>query len=207
MTISAAPARTSGWDRRQALRLLVSAVVLVVVLMGYIRFLAWNETRSGARLADPVLALIAPADLSTPVFALIYGSMLLAIVAVARDPARLILLVRAYALLMLVRIAAMYLVPLSPPDGMISLVDPLAGLGPGSQLRQDLFFSGHTATLFLLTLTAARRSLRWIFAAATAGVAVMVLVQHCHYAIDVFAAPFFAFACSAAARRVMNYEC
>ncbi len=93
------------------------------------------------------------------------------------------------------RIAAMWATPLEAPPGMIPLEDPVVRLfGPGRLLTKDLFFSGHTSTLFLLALTVPGRGWKALFVAATAAVAVGVLVQHVHYAIDVLAAPFFAYA-------------
>jgi hypothetical protein len=185
---------------RQWTTLAISVAVLVAVLIGYTRFLAFNEQRSGVVLADPVLPHIPAADLGTVTFVLIYGALLLALFSRLRNPRALALTVQAYTVLLLVRMAAMYTVPLAPPAGMLPLYDPLAGLGPGDQMLQDLFFSGHTATLFLLYLTASGRALRMLFLAATVAVGALVLVQHCHYTIDVLAAPFFAYGCYRATR-------
>lgn len=195
-TATTSSSTAAAWrDRRTLLRLVLSFTALAIVLIGYTQFLAFNETRQGAVLADPVLASLPTADLSIPIFAVIYGAIALAFVTLARHPERLIRTLHAYTLLMLVRIAAMYAAPLAPPPGMIALHDPVAGLGPGAQLRQDLFFSGHTATLALLALAAVRPALRWAFTLAALAVAFMVLVQHCHYTVDVLAAPFFAYGC------------
>jgi hypothetical protein len=90
----------------------------------------------------------------------------------------------------------MYLVPLNPPPGMIPLGDPFVEyFGTGRLLTKDLFFSGHTATIFLFYLVSdpARRGLKIIFLICTVLVAVFVLLQHVHYTIDVASAPFFTF--------------
>ncbi len=192
---SSTPTAATWRDRRTLVRLAVSFTALAIVLAGYTRFLAFNETRQGALLTDPVLTLLPTADLSVPIFAVIYGAIALALVTLRRHPDRFIRTLHAYTLLMLVRIVAMYAAPLAPPPGMITLHDPVAGLGPGAQMRQDLFFSGHTATLALLAFTAVRPALRWAFTAAALAVAIMVLMQHCHYTVDVVAAPFFAYGC------------
>jgi hypothetical protein len=78
---------------------------------------------------------------------------------------------------------------------MIALRDPFVDfvVGDGSVLTRDLFFSGHTSTMFLLFLTATARPLRLLFIAGTMLVGACVLLQHVHYTIDVFAAPFFAY--------------
>jgi len=78
---------------------------------------------------------------------------------------------------------------------MIRLEDPLVqGIGGASEaLTRDLFFSGHTSTLFLIFLAVPGGRSRPIFLACTVAVATAVLVQHVHYAVDVLAAPFFAY--------------
>jgi membrane-associated phospholipid phosphatase len=89
----------------------------------------------------------------------------------------------------------MFLLPLEPPALLIPLRDPFVQyLGTGTLLTKDLFFSGHTSTLFLLFLTARGARLKAIFVVCTVGVAISVLLQHVHYSVDVFVAPFFAYA-------------
>jgi len=89
----------------------------------------------------------------------------------------------------------MSVTPLEAPPGMIPLDDPLVRLlGPGKLLTKDLFFSGHTATLFLLGCAVPGRRSRILFFVCTAIVGISVLWQHVHYTIDVLAAPLFAYA-------------
>jgi membrane-associated phospholipid phosphatase len=90
--------------------------------------------------------------------------------------------------------AAMYLAPLEPPPGIIELRDPFVEFfGGGRTLTRDLFFSGHTSTLFLLFLLIPGKALRAAFASATLLVGLCVVLQHVHYTVDVIAAPFFAY--------------
>jgi membrane-associated phospholipid phosphatase len=58
---------------------------------------------------------------------------------------------------------------------------------------KDLFFSGHTSTLFLLFLTAGRGRLKILFLCCTIAVAATIIIHHSHYAVDVFVAPFVAY--------------
>jgi hypothetical protein len=89
----------------------------------------------------------------------------------------------------------MYLVALEPPAVTIPLEDPFVQIfGSGEVLMKDLFFSGHTSTLFLLYLTVTAPVLRRIFLAAVVAVAIAVIVHHTHYTIDVYVAPFFSYA-------------
>jgi membrane-associated phospholipid phosphatase len=115
----------------------------------------------------------------------------------------LLVALQGYTLMVSVRILMMWSVPLEPPRGLLPLVDPFVQLfGSGTVPTKDLFFSGHTSTLFLLFLTARGRWLRLAFLLCTITVAVAVLLQHVHYSIDVFVAPFVAYGCYRVASRM-----
>ena len=177
-------------------RLLLTVPMLVATLFALAALVKWVERRPGAILPDPVLAWLAPRDVTRPIFTLIYAGILLAVFLLARSPVRLVMGVQAYVVMALLRIVVMWATPLDPPPGMIVLEDPLVqAFGGASQaLTRDLFFSGHTSTLFLLFLAVPGRSAKAFFLACTSAVAFFVLVQHVHYAVDVLAAPAFAYA-------------
>lgn len=182
-------------DPRFRLRLALTVPALVAVLATLARFLTFVEARPGAVLPDPVLALLAPRDLTWLTFSLIYLGLAFGVARLATDPRALLVALQAYVLMVIFRIAAMWVTPLEAPPGMIPLHDPLVRLfGPGKLLTKDLFFSGHTSTLFLLALAVPGRRSRVFFLACTGAVGVSVLAQHVHYTIDVLAAPFFAWA-------------
>jgi membrane-associated phospholipid phosphatase len=94
----------------------------------------------------------------------------------------------------LFRILSMYVVPLDPPIGTLDLKDPLIFVvGTGTPITKDLFFSGHTSTMFLLSLTAINKKLKIIFLVSTFLVGFLVVLQKAHYTIDVVVAPFYAY--------------
>lgn len=188
--------RQAWADRGFRIRLLVTPPLLVGTLSALAALVKWVERRPGAVLPDPVLAMLAPRDVTWPVFTLIYVGIVLAVLLLVRSPVRLLLGVQGYVVMALLRIAVMWATPLDPPPGMIVLEDPLVqGFGGAAEpLTRDLFFSGHTSTMFLLFLAVPGRATRAFFLAATVGVAFLVLVQHVHYAVDVLAAPPFAYA-------------
>ncbi len=185
----------SHWSRKGfRARLTLTLALCASTLYVFPRFLAWVEVRPGAVLPDPVHILFPPVDLTWLIFSLIYGCLILAIVTLLRDPERLLIALQSYTLLVWFRIGAMYLVPLEPPAVTIPLQDPFVQLfGSGQVLMKDLFFSGHTSTLFLLFLTARGRILRTIFLIAVIGVATAIIIHHTHYTIDVYVAPFFSY--------------
>lgn len=77
---------------------------------------------------------------------------------------------------------------------MIPLIDPIAH-ADGTILVRDLFFSGHTATTFLVFLVCRCGHWHWkiLFLVVALATGAMIVVQKIHYTIDVFAAPFFVY--------------
>jgi len=182
-------------EKRNKIELTITLLLLVVVLISLTNFLNFVEARPGVVLSDPILNLFNPIDLTWLTFALIYISLVTAIITLIKNPKRLLFTIQLYTLMVIVRIAAMYLLPLEPPSTMIILNDPFVEIfGTGQTLTKDLFFSGHTATLFILYLVSEKKSVKFIFLFCTIAVAVSVILQHIHYTIDVFAAVFFTYA-------------
>ena len=169
----------------------ISFLAMVVTLSVLTKFLEFVEHRPGALLNDPILNLIQPVNLTWLTFGLIYAGIALSLVALSSDPPRLMLTIQAYTVMVWIRIAMMYLMPLEAAKGLIVLQDPFVQLaGNGVAPTKDLFFSGHTSTIVLLYLTAQQRWLRRLLLSFTALVAVCVVWQHVHYVIDVVVAPF-----------------
>jgi hypothetical protein len=171
-------------------KIIISLFVLVVTMLLFSRFTQFVEMRQGVQLSDPFLSLIPAIDLTWPIFSIIYGSIILGLSILLYYPERLVLLFGSYALMVMIRTLMMYLVPLDTPAGMIFLQDPFVSLFvTGKTLTRDLFFSGHTATMFLLFL-AVPKKFKTFFFIATLFVGGAVLFQKVHYTIDVVVAPF-----------------
>lgn len=183
-------------SHRNRIEFILSILLLAVVLFTLTNFLNYVESRNGFSFDDPILSLFEPTDLTWLIFTLIYGLLTVAIVNLISKPEKLLFTIQLYTLMVVVRIISMWLLPLNPPEKMILLNDPFVEFfGTGKTLTKDLFFSGHTATLFILFLTADDRLLKGIFLLSTILVAISVLMQHVHYSIDVFAAIIFTYAC------------
>lgn len=200
-------AHRGAWARAWgSVRFRVECVATSIFLAGVMStlsvVLADVERRPGVTLDDPVLARLPARDFTWLTFAAVYLGLALGVAHLARWPRALVRGVQAYAMLMLLRSATLLVVPLAAPPDMILLVDPLARhVVSGPALTKDLFFSGHTSTLFLLSLTARAKAFKRLFLACTAVVGVAVLWQHVHYTIDVLAAPPFAYAAFALVTR------
>ncbi|HSL89680.1 MAG TPA: phosphatase PAP2-related protein [Ignavibacteriaceae bacterium] len=192
--------------KRNRIELAITVVLLALILFSFTNFLNFVEERPGVDFTDPVLKHFDPVDLTWLTFALIYISLLTAVVSFSLKPEKLLFAFQLYSLMVCVRIAAMYLLPLEPPATLIVLNDPFVELfGTGQTLTKDLFFSGHTATLFILFLVEEKKILRSVFLICTVVVAISVLIQHVHYTIDVFAAVFFTYTCYVVLKKIKLY--
>jgi len=184
--------KNSPANKHFRIELVSSLIALTLILLSFTRYLQFIEFRQGAVLTDPILSQFNPVDLTWIIFGLIYLSIIIAVIFFIRDTPTLLLAVQCYCLLVIIRIVTLYLVPLEPPAGIIPLNDPFVQLfGKGQILEKDLFFSGHTATLFLFFLIAKEKILRLIFLISTICVGLALILQHVHYTIDVAAAPLF----------------
>jgi len=131
----------------------------------------------------------------------------LAVAFLATEPRRWARYMVTGGLVSLARGLCIALTGLGPPDparagpglgdrgalqAWLELVSPWGVFAHGSAqayLTKDLFFSGHTATTFLLVLYLwPRKTLRWVALVAHALVVASVLVSRLHYAIDVVGA-------------------
>jgi hypothetical protein len=170
----------------------ITLAVLILCLFVLSRFILFAEARQGVVLDDPVFHWFNAVDLNILIFALIYGSLIGGIVYLVRsNPRGLVVALQTYSLMIIVRMAMMYVFPLDPPMGTIDLQDPLVFIiGTGTKITKDLFFSGHTATLFMIFLVTEKKWLKKVFFINTLLVAVFVVLQKVHYTADVMVAPF-----------------
>jgi len=156
------------------------------------------QARPGIQVNDVIQNLLPPFDFSVPIFVLEYSVLLLVFIYTLAEPQRLVKGLQMFAILMLARAAAVYLVPLEPPRDMVFLHDPMADLLLHTKnivVTKDLFFSGHVSSLALLGLIAGSRYIKWYAALATVIVAVLIVWQHVHYSMDVAFAPVVSYAC------------
>ena len=181
-------------NKRNRTEFIITVIILTTIMISFSQFLQFVEQRKGVVLSDPILKAFNPFDLTWLTFALIYISLIIFVVTSFNKPDRLLLAFQAYGLMVIFRTIAMYLTPFNAPETLLQLNDPFVQLfGKGQILTKDLFFSGHTGTLFLLFLLAENKTLKIIFLIFTLTVGTAVLLQHVHYSIDVFVAPFFAY--------------
>jgi hypothetical protein len=181
-----------AWRYRR-FRLFTALLVLLMAITFsfYPAFFEYVEQRPGISIYDPVLSLVQPVDVSMLVMLLIWTSSALMIWRAVINPVAFIKLAAAYNVLILLRIVTILAVPLQTPPGLIELVDPFSNLFYGHHfITRDLFFSGHSASLFIFYFCADKKFVRYWCLISSVLVACFVLLQHVHYTIDaVFAFP------------------
>jgi hypothetical protein len=172
------------------------------------RYFSWLEIREARYPPEFLLQHLPSADLSLPLFVVIYSAVVFTLVLLLRHTARLVRTLQAYVLLLLMRMLSMALYTLEPPPGLVSLNDPLIQVFyPGSEpYVKDLFFSGHVATIYLLAFAAPVPKARGVLAVAAVAVAAGVLVQHIHWTVDVLADPLFAWIAWRVSVRTMHWS-
>lgn len=176
---------------------LLTLILLVILLSSLSYFFTYIETRSGTQLADAILQLLPSYNVSVITFIIIYLSALLSIVNLLPRPIQFIQAVQAYFLILLFRLPSIYFFPLEAPEGIIPLQDPFVEtfFYGHTRITKDLFFSGHVATVYLLYLANPYPQLKKFFLGVVITVAILILLQHAHYTMDVVAAPFITWLC------------
>jgi len=159
-------------------------------------FFQYIQKREGTVLNDFVLNAVPVVNVSVPLFIAIWCMGVYMGVKAIVEPRLLLIFTWAFIFLTAFRVICIWLVALNPPLGLINLSDPLANSFYGKNfITKDLFYSGHTSTIFLIFLCLEKKWEKFMALAATIIVGVLVLVQHIHYTVDVAAAPLFAFLC------------
>ncbi len=185
----------SFWEiRARRYEFLISFAGLFFIMVAMLQYLQINEKRMGVQVADPLLAMLPTIDMSALTFFLLYTSIITAILMLTSQPHRLLIGFQIYALYAIFRTTTMWLTPLEAPAGITPLIDPLlAWASTGQQLNKDLFFSGHTSTMFILYLVMPAGRARTVFFFGFIAIAISLLFQHVHYSVDILAAPFFCY--------------
>jgi hypothetical protein len=175
------------WFRR---RLMIGMVLLVTMLSLLPLFFHGIERRPGILLNDPILAVLRPHNVSTLLFVVMWTFTTYCVFRAAQTPRMFLEYLWSFIFLTAFRMLTIKLVPLDPPAGLIGLLDPVSNFFYGSDkfVTKDLFFSGHTSSMFLLFLTVPGRKDKVLALIVTAIVGILLLIQHVHYTLDVLGA-------------------
>ncbi|WP_153797087.1 phosphatase PAP2-related protein [Foetidibacter luteolus] len=184
-----------AWNQLLFKRKLITALLLTAILFVTLPFFfRYIENREGYTINDFVLQSVKPHNVSIPVFIAIWSMTALIIARSLKKPELFLVCIYSFLVVTVLRLLAIFLVPLNAPEGLIPLVDPLSNVFYGKHfVTKDLFFSGHTASQFLIFLCLDKRQDKIAALVATLVVGICVLVQHVHYTFDVIAAPVFTY--------------
>jgi membrane-associated phospholipid phosphatase len=180
------------WSEKQfRITLLIYLLFTALTLVVHFQVLEYAENRKGVYIEKGWLDdIIPPVDFSILIFILIYSFSIFGLVYYFRQPDKFILLIGSFAILQLFRSMTLLLVPLQASEKIIPLEDPLLQMSfyNGCANLNDLFFSGHTATLFLFALLTDRKLTKLIFVLVSTIVGILLIIQRVHYISDVLAA-------------------
>jgi hypothetical protein len=197
------------WKNNQFRTLMLVGLALMVLLFIFCPFFFQTiEQRSGIQLVDPLLSLIPPYDVSMATFIIIWFFIGFTVFRSISSPQMFLTLLYSAIFVFSVRFLTLSLIPLEPPAGLIPFVDPISNLtyGNSDYITKDLFFSGHTSSMFLVYLNLQKKPEKMLALIATIAVGILVLVQHVHYTIDVLAAPFFCYFCYRLSKKITTLE-
>lgn len=186
-------------------KIIITASLFAIVLLSYPHFFLLVQQRPGVGLNDPILNFLPSYDVSPYIFLLIYLTVGLGIFRSAQSPYLFLLFLLSCLFLSLLRIVTMSLVPLNPPIGLVPLSDPILKpfYGPNN-ITKDLFFSGHTGSVFLIFLVLRKKWEKLLAFLATLSVGVLLLIQHIHYTVDIIFAPLFVYLAFILAKKVTS---
>jgi hypothetical protein len=186
-------------------KLYVGLIGLILTLGSLPFFFQYIEQRPGRVISDIVLDLFKATDVSIPIFTMLWAMTALIIIRSVQSPKIFLTAVYGFMFMELSRMITITLFPLNAPPDLIPLIDPLSNSFYGKNfITKDLFYSGHTASMFLFFLCFRRKTDKLLSLLCSIAVGVLVLVQHVHYTIDVIAAPFFTTICYLIGKKIVT---
>jgi membrane-associated phospholipid phosphatase len=165
-------------------------IVLVILVLSLPNFLIYIQTRThGVKLDDPVLRHLPSYDCSLYIFTTMYSLVGIVIYYSWSNSWSFFRFATAYIIMNLLRMSCILIFPLEAPDNLVPLHDPFINFMYKSEdVVRDLFFSGHTSTVFLIYLVFRYSGVKWLALLIVISIAIMLLIQHVHYTIDVLGA-------------------
>lgn len=197
--------KTAWQNNNYRLKLLLGLVLVTITLSLYPLFFDYIDKQNGVVLNDFFLQKLPSKNVSIPIFTIIWSMAALTLYRVFSSPRIALNATWCFLLIILSRIISINLWHLNPPVDLIPLIDPISNSFYGGKfITKDLFYSGHTATQFLMFLCLEKKIDKALTLTSTILIGILVLVQHVHYTIDVITAPFFAYLCFISAKWLLT---
>jgi membrane-associated phospholipid phosphatase len=122
-----------------------------------------------------------------------------------QDPSIFLTFLWGFILINLSRFISIGLFPLNAPADLIPIHDPISNHFYGPKfITKDLFFSGHTAAMFLMFLCLKKKTDKILALIATLFIGIAVLLQHVHYTMDVVMAPVITYFLWVGSKKIVN---
>lgn len=187
----------TAWDEPVFKRKFLIGMSIFISLMPIFPvFYQYIEQRNGFPLQDAVLEALPAYDVSIAIFIVTWFTACLCITRAVQNPSIFITFMYGFIILNFARFISISLVPFNPPANLIAISDPISNLFYGERfVTKDLFFSGHTSTMFLIYLCLRKPTDKTLALTSTLLMAVFVLIQHVHFTVDVLFAPVFTYMC------------
>ncbi len=188
-------------------KLITAVAVFVSGALQFPTYFRNIQKRPGTNLNDIVLNNIPFIDVSTYIFAIIYGLLIYMLIRVLAKPQLFLLFALTFVIETVFRMTTIYFFPLNPPTNLVILHDTFAELliyGDTEPITKDLFFSGHTATMVMICLFVEGRRDKFASIFATIALAALLLIQHVHYTVDVIGALFFTYVSYLIAKHIVD---
>jgi hypothetical protein len=180
-----------NWQSSDYRKKLITGLILIsFILLSLPFFFQAIEKRNGISFNDYLLSWLPAYDLSIYIFTVIWSMTLLIFSRFKQDPNIFLTFLWGFILINLSRFVSIGLIPLNAPADLIPIHDPISNHFYGPKfITKDLFFSGHTAAMFLMFLCLKKRTDKILALIATIIIGIAVLLQHVHYTMDVVMAP------------------
>ncbi len=180
-----------NWQSSDYRKKLITGLILIsFILFSLPFFYQAIEQRNGISFNDYLLSWLPAYDLSIYIFTVIWSMTLLTFSRFKQDPNIFLTFLWGFILINLSRFVSIGLIPLNAPADLIPIHDPISNHFYGPKfITKDLFFSGHTAAMFLMFLCLKKRTDKILALLATIIIGIAVLLQHVHYTMDVVMAP------------------
>ena len=182
-----------NWQSSDYRKKLITGLILIsFILFSLPFFFQAIEQRNGISFNDYLLSWLPAYDLSIYIFTVIWSMTLLTFSRFKQDPNIFLTFLWGFILINLSRFVSIGLIPLNAPADLIPIHDPISNHFYGPKfITKDLFFSGHTASTFLLLLCLEKKNLVfYIFLLYHINTVFFLIITHEHYTIDILGAYF-----------------
>jgi len=199
--------RAAFSDYSFTIKLVTTIAIFAIGALQFPTYFYHIQKREGQILNDYILNYLPAHDVSTPIFAIIYGLLIYMLFRILRNPNLFLLFGLTFVIETVFRMTTIYLFPLNHPQNLVILHDTFAELliyGNNEPITKDLFFSGHTATMVMIWLFVEKPLEKFIAAIATFLLASLLLIQHVHYSVDVLGAFFFTYLSYLIAKQIVD---